>query len=33
MALALAERKTLAPAQVLRQPEFAEGNSIGPPRG
>jgi LacI family transcriptional regulator len=32
MALALAERKTLAPAQVLRQPEFVSGNSIGPPR-
>ena len=33
MALALAERKPLEPAQVLRQPEFADGNSIGPVRG
>lgn len=33
MALALAERKALAPAQVLRQPELVDGNSIGPPRG
>ena len=33
MVLALAERKPLAQAQVLRQPEFASGNSIGPPQG
>lgn len=32
MALALAEGKALAPAQVLRQPELSDGNSIGPPR-
>lgn len=33
MAIALVERKPLEQVQVLRQPEFSGGNSIGPPPG